>query len=120
MKVVVMALAMGVVMPAHAADPQAPLLQLRPKAGIAPAPSHSAAPFVVQPASEPDVDFIQQQPQHGKDNHFTCGGENGLCYDPTSGRIEIASARSYMPDIRGLRRETISLRRDRILFKYSF
>jgi hypothetical protein len=43
-----------------------------------------------------------------------------LCYDLADGRIVYRQARAYMPKIDGLRAESISLRRDKLLFKYSF
>lgn len=43
-----------------------------------------------------------------------------LCYDLRDGRIVYRRAREYMPRIDGLTAESISLRRDRIIFKYSF
>lgn len=43
-----------------------------------------------------------------------------LCYDAADGRVVYRPARRYMPRIDGLRAESISLRRDRIVFKYSF
>lgn len=43
-----------------------------------------------------------------------------LCYDLRDGRIVYRRAREYMPRIDGLTAESVSLRRDRIIFKYSF
>lgn len=43
-----------------------------------------------------------------------------LCYDLRDGRIVYRRARHYMPQFEGLRAESISLRRDRIVLKYSF
>jgi hypothetical protein len=43
-----------------------------------------------------------------------------LCYDLRDGRVVYRPVRRYMPTIEGLRPESISLRRDRIVFKYSF
>lgn len=43
-----------------------------------------------------------------------------LCYDLRDGRIVYRRARDYMPRIDGLTPESVSLRRDRIIFKYSF
>jgi len=121
MKILVMALAMGVAAPAQAAEPQAQALQLRPKAGLALAPTHSSAPFVVHPASEPEIEFSAPHPaQQGGSNFLACNGGGAVCYDATNGRIEVPSARNYMPEIPGLKRETISVRRDRIIFKYTF
>ncbi|HET7728466.1 MAG TPA: hypothetical protein VFK48_00415 [Usitatibacter sp.] len=43
-----------------------------------------------------------------------------LCYDLRDARIVYRPARRYMPAIEGLRAESISLRRDRLVLKYSF
>lgn len=43
-----------------------------------------------------------------------------VCYDMGERRIVYRKGRKYMPEIDGLRAESISLRRDRIIFKYSF
>ena len=49
-----------------------------------------------------------------------CSERSGLCYDATSGRIVLRSTRNYMPEIGGLKAEHISLRKDRVNFRYSF
>lgn len=43
-----------------------------------------------------------------------------LCYDLREGRVVYRRARAYMPQIDGLTAESISVRRDRVIFKYSF
>ena len=43
-----------------------------------------------------------------------------LCYDLRDGRVVYRRAREYMPRIDGLTAESISVRRDRVIFKYSF
>ena len=43
-----------------------------------------------------------------------------LCYDVTAGRIVYRGARKYMPRIGELTPESVSLRRHRIVFRYSF
>ena len=43
-----------------------------------------------------------------------------LCYDLREARIVYRKARAFMPEIPGLRAESISLRHDRVLLKYSF
>lgn len=45
---------------------------------------------------------------------------SAVCYDMRDGRVVYRRARAFMPKIDGLTPESISLRRDRILFKYSF
>jgi hypothetical protein len=43
-----------------------------------------------------------------------------LCYDLREARIVYRRARAYMPEISGLRAESISLRHDRVVLKYTF
>ena len=43
-----------------------------------------------------------------------------LCYDLQEGRIVYGGARRYMPQIEGLRAESISLRHDGFVLRYSF
>jgi hypothetical protein len=120
MKIAAGMLAMAFAGLAAAAEPQAPQLQLRPKAALTLAPPHDAAPFVTHPAAEPEIEVLPRQQMRANESRSACDGTAAVCYDPSSGRIEVASVRNYMPDLPGLRRETISVKRDRILFRYSF
>jgi len=43
-----------------------------------------------------------------------------LCYDLTSGRVVYRGARNYMPRVEGLTAESVSVRRDGIILRYSF
>ena len=43
-----------------------------------------------------------------------------VCYDMSAGRIVYRPARRFMPSIDGLTAESISLRHDRIILKYTF
>lgn len=43
-----------------------------------------------------------------------------LCYDMVDRRVVYRSARRYMPQFDGLQAESVSLRRDRIVLKYTF
>ena len=100
-------------------DKAAPLM-LRPKAaittGVAP---RSPAPFVLE-VREPELELTPRHDERAQSRRWTCKGESALCYDPDSGRIVYKPARNYMPDIPGLRRENISVKRDRIVLRYSF
>ena len=95
-------------------------LQLRPKAAMpTPAKTHRFAPFVA-PLNEPDLDLLPRIDLRNDSSRSSCSNESALCYDPGSGRIVYKPARALMPEIPGLQRENISLKRDRITFKYSF
>ena len=108
---------MALAAPAAGAEPQAPQLELRPKSAVALA--HDAAPFVAHPSSEPTIQLLPREAAISAQPSVACGNVTSFCYDPASGHIEV-NARDYMPNIRGLRRETINVRRDSITFKYSF
>jgi hypothetical protein len=114
-------LAMAAVAPAAgtAPGPEAAPLVLRPKSAIAVQPSpRAAAPFTVQ--VEPvDLDLKPVDPRLAA-SPSSCSGERALCYDPGAGRIVYKPARQFMPDLPGLTPESISLKRDRVVFRYSF
>ena len=108
--------------PAGASDVAAPKppLQLKPKAAIATmTPTHRFAPFVM-PLSEPDPEMLPRRDERLEQSRSSCSGDRSLCYDPNSGRIVYKPARALMPDIPGLQRENISVKRDRIVLRYSF
>lgn len=48
----------------------------------------------------------------------TSGG--ALCYDYRAGRAVFTPARELMPEISGMRREGLTLKRDKVTFNYSF
>jgi len=96
-------------------------LKLRPKAAVAAAalPSRAAAPFL-SASEQPDLDLLPRGDPRLQQSRSSCSNESALCYDPHSGRIVYKPARAFMPDIPGLQRENISVKRDRITFRYSF
>ena len=95
-------------------------LQLRPKSGVATlAPSHNNAPFVA-PLGEPEPQLFAHHDARLEQSRSSCSGERSLCYDQESGRIVYKPARNFMPDLPGLTRENISVKRDRITLRYSF
>lgn len=77
------------------------------------------APFVLDMGDPIDLDFLPH-PESRRGSPSSCDGQSSLCYDPTNGHIVYKPARSFMPDIPGLQRENISVKRDRIVFRYSF
>jgi len=105
--------------PAYAAEDPRPL-QIKPKSAIAVAVPHRSAPYV-QPLGEPEREPILG-PRDLRDDQSRSSCESGrdLCYDKQSGRIVYRPARQFMPDLPGLQPESISVKRDRIVFKYSF
>ncbi len=97
-----------------------PNLLLRPKAAIpTPAKGHQFAPFMA-PRQEPDLDLMPRPDPRQESSRSSCAGERSLCYDAGTGRIVYKPARALMPDLPGFQRENISVRRDRVTFRYSF
>jgi hypothetical protein len=96
-------------------------LKLKPKSAIAAAaPSaNRPAPFV-EPLAEPELALIPREDSRLETSRSSCAGERSLCYDTQSGRIVYKPARAFMPDLPGLQRENISVKRDRIVLRYSF
>jgi hypothetical protein len=106
---------------ARAAEPAPKALQLRPKAVLAPSSAaHQNAPFVMPIVGEPDLDLLPRRDERQEASRSSCAGERSLCYDAASGRIVYKPARAFMPSIPGLQAENISVKRDRIVLRYSF
>ena len=117
---VAIALTMSANPSVEAADSKSQPLQLRPKAALSSSTlSHNSAPFVT-PSSEPELELIPRRDPRTESSRSSCSGERALCYDPGSGRIVYKPARQLMPEIPGLQRENISIKRDRIVLRYSF
>jgi hypothetical protein len=97
-------------------------LELTPKAALAAAssvaPPHTAAPFTA-PGLQADIDFTPAPEVHHMSNS-SCGMDREICYDMNSGHIVFKPARALMPELPGLTRENISVKRDRIIFRYTF
>ena len=124
MKPLILALAAGIAATtskvAAAAESTAPL-QLKPKAALAAsAPQHNSAPFVNPASMEPDFDLVPRRDERRDQSRSSCSSDRALCYDVGSGRIVYKPARQLMPEIPGLQRENISVKRDRIVLRYSF
>ncbi len=97
-------------------------LQLSAKAVLVPAPQAiQHAPFLVQPG-EPNLDFqVHNTDERLNEIRASCETSGrSLCYDTDSGKIVYKKTAAYMPDIPGMRAEHISVRRDRVTFKYTF
>jgi len=104
---------------ARAAAPGEPQpLQLTSKSAISVAPSHSSAPFV-SPRAEPEVDFVPRQ-ERVRRSPSSCERQVTLCYDENAGHLVFKPARALMPGLPGMQAENISVKKDRIVFRYSF
>jgi hypothetical protein len=89
-------------------------------AGAIPA-KQADAPF--RPGRDPMPELIlrEELERRGGGPSGACeASASDLCYDLRDARVVYRPARKYMPTIDGLQPESISLRRDRIIFKYSF
>jgi hypothetical protein len=120
MKVALLSVSIALIgIPAAAAD-DANALQLRSKAAIATAVPHRSAPYV-QPLGEPEREpLFTQRDIRQEESHSSCNSHRALCYDSTSGRIVYKPARQFMPGIPGMQPDSISLKRDKLTFKYTF
>jgi hypothetical protein len=84
------------------------------------APAKNAeAPF--RAARDPLPDFFAPQEGPRKALKSACEANgSSLCYDASDRKLVYRPARKYMPQVDGLRAESVSLRRNRIVLKYSF
>ena len=80
---------------------------------------NAEAPF--QAARDPLPELFMRQEEVFRGPKGACEvSASDLCYDLANGRVVYRKARAYMPKIDGLKAENISVKRDRIVFKYSF
>jgi hypothetical protein len=120
MKLLVFAIAVAAAAPRGEAAEGKPPLMLKPKAAIVtPVANARYAPFAT-PSGAPELDLFPKNDPREAASRSSCNGERSLCYDPGSGRIVYKPARHLMPDLPGLQAENISVKRGRIVFRYSF
>ena len=122
MKLLILALAIGIAATpkvAAAAAENKPL-ELKPKVAMVAPATHNAAPFVNPALGEPDLDLVPRRDSRQDQSLSSCASDRALCYDAGSGRIVYKPARQIMPEFPGLTRENISVKRDRIILRYSF
>jgi hypothetical protein len=129
MKFLLMAMVVGSAMApgaAHAAESEK-ALQLRPKAAMMSAvasvtPAQGNAPFVASAGQAADVEMVlgSRQETAQEATRSSCNGERSLCYDSATGRVVYKPARQFMPDLPGMRPENISIKRNQLVFRYSF
>ncbi len=123
MQVFIVALLLGFALvaakAARAAEPEQRPLELRPKLALEAGAHHGASNSMFERGGAPVIDFspartaLRERPASGCSEH-------ALCYDSTEGHIVYRPARAFMPDIPGLKRENISVKRHIISFRYSF
>ena len=79
------------------------------------------APFM--PSSHDPLPAIlqeEEQAQHAATVGRCDYNATSLCYDAADGRVVYRGAREYMPKVDGLSPESVSVRRNTVVFKYSF
>ena len=78
------------------------------------------APFL--PAShDPLPVLLLEQAQAQQAIPSKCDSSaNALCYDAADGRVVYRGARSYLPKVDGLTAESVSVRRNTLVVKYTF
>jgi len=78
------------------------------------------APFTYARDPLPQLLLLDEQEQRVGSASSCEVAARDLCYDLADKRIVYRPARQYMPEISGLKAESVSLRTNRVVFKYSF
>ncbi len=120
MKAALIAVSLALLAIPHASADEARALQIKSKSAIATAVPHRSAPYV-QPVGETEREpLLSPRDLRQDQSRSSCEAKRDLCYDPTVGRVVYKPARAYMPDLPGLQPDSISVKRDKIVFKYTF
>jgi len=75
---------------------------------------------MAEPGERHELELLPAPTRHHERSRSSCESENPICYDATSGHIVYKPARALMPEIPGLQPENISVKRDKIVFRYTF
>jgi len=85
-----------------------------------PPAKQAEAPFA-RGGRDPMPELMMREEQERRGPSGSCEATaSSLCYDLADRRIVYRQARAYMPQFDGLRAESVSLRHDKVIFKYSF
>jgi len=92
-------------------------LRLKPKIS---SPSQNSAPFHANPVQDTPTLIpgpgLEREPIPG-----SCAVSTSMvCYDYRDGKTVFKPSRGLMPEIAGMRRESLTLKRDKITLNYSF
>ena len=79
---------------------------------------HADAPFATRRDPLPELLRLDEQDREAPKS--ACESTRDLCYDLADRRIVYRPARNFMPSMNGLKAENVSLRHNRLVFKYSF
>jgi hypothetical protein len=106
--------------PANANDGLDLATKSRSMAGTGAPSRNASAPFVA--GHDPLAGIFLREEQERRGPQGTCeAAAIELCYDLAGGRVTYRGARQYMPALgSGLTAESISVRRDAIVLRYSF
>ena len=92
---------------------------LRAKALAAAPGAALEAPHEV-PRIDPYAEIFKAPPVATGAATDACAGARSLCYDAGEHRIVYRGARAFMPAMPGLKAESVAVRRDRVVLRYSF
>ena len=89
---------------------------------VSPAGRTVEAPFTSSSVRDPMPQLLLADEQERRNVRGTCeAAASDLCFDAADGRITYRGARKYMPQIDGLKPESVSVRGKGVVnFKYSF
>jgi hypothetical protein len=96
-------------------------LATKSKSMAAAASVQAAAPATVAHGKDPLPELLLRAENERRSVGSRCGeGATDLCYDLRDGRVVYRGARQYMPQIEGFKAESVSLRHDGLVLRYSF
>jgi len=88
---------------------------------MAAAGATKSSPASLVAAHDPLPELFQRAEQERRGPSGTCElAATDLCYDLTEGRLTYRGARRFMPRFEGLTAESVSVRHDRVVFRYTF
>jgi hypothetical protein len=118
--ILITAIFASLALPAVANDGVEPSLKMKALASAGAASAkQGVAPFTSSRDPLPQLMLLDEQEQRAPSGACEFSA-NDLCYDLADRRVVYRPARQYMPTFQGLTAENVSLRRNRIVLKYSF
>jgi hypothetical protein len=114
------ALIASLALAANANDPGELSLKSKALAAAgAPGAKQAEAPFTSGRDPMPQLLMMEEQERRGPQGSCEFSAHD-LCYDLADRRIVYRPARAWMPKFEGLQAENVTLRTNRIVFKYTF